>query len=110
MKRLKDTSGIFLLLLLGLCVISTPAFAENPWIDGPPHGTEDEHDSPGPRGGRAESDASSDSALRPLTCSGLIMDIAYHLTNFICGADSAVETVQKPSVKNVKSVSAQKVE
>jgi hypothetical protein len=61
MKRLKKAAGFALLLSLSLCLISTPALADNPWTEDPLQlqlGRDDSGGSPGP-GRQTEGDIQS---------------------------------------------------
>ncbi|UCG60724.1 MAG: hypothetical protein JSV52_10350 [Candidatus Zixiibacteriota bacterium] len=110
MKRLKDTTGLFLLLLLSLCVLSTPAFAEHPWVDLPPQCGKEGDGPPGPRGGKAEEDVSHGAPQRMLTYSGFIMEISYRLVDLIYGDANTASTVLNPPANDVKPASASRAQ
>lgn len=92
MKRLKNASVFFLTLVLGLCVLSTPVSAENPWCDDPPMlGKEEGDDPPGPKGGPSSEYSWSDLA-ETLTFSGFLTEISYRIAEFYVDYGKTVST------------------
>ena len=96
MKRLKNVSGIFLALVLGLCVISTPALAEHGWIEDPPQTGKGTYDLP-PRPGKTSS--SSDDLLYPAgSYTSVLMEISYRLVEFLIDDIKTSPTIQSSPV------------
>lgn len=98
MKRLKNVSGFFLALLVGLCVLSTPAMAEFPWVgDAPMLGKEEGDPPPGPGGGSSAKSEPVDS-VKALGYSSLLVEISYRLAEFMVGDVDALPTTQSSPV------------
>ncbi|UCD62966.1 MAG: hypothetical protein JSW34_09415 [Candidatus Zixiibacteriota bacterium] len=87
MKRLKKTAGVLLLLLISLCFISMPVFADHTWTDDPPFDSNSNgHNPPGPKGGPEEPSPGPMRDAGSAIYAELMLDVSFWLVELL-GAD-----------------------